>query len=144
MKELKQFYFHRPERGEIGDCWRTCIACLLNADSPASVPHYLWDMFSLDDDNWQHVLAKQNEWLSSKGLRFVEYPVTAGSLEGLRAYLAHYYKDMYVMVGCNSKHGGHEVIMKNGDYMWDPSKDDSGCVGPMNDGYYWIGNLIKL
>lgn len=146
MIEYKQLFYHKPKEGEIGDCWRTCIACVLNL-RPEDVPHpYLrfWDWADFNADITQQVQAAMNEWFVDSGLavKFVEVPVQTDR-EGLGVYLKHYYPDMHVIVGCNSKHGGHSVIMRNDDYMWDPSRDNSGCVGPMDDGYYWIGLLVS-
>ncbi len=142
MREQKQLYRHIPEQRLIGDCWRTCIACILDV-APDTIPHYyemFWGQGEVISDKVHE--ATNKELKKSYGVVFVETPLEA-TYEQLRTYLKHYYKDMYVIVGCNSKNGGHSVIMKNDDYMWDPAIDNSGCVGPMDDGYYWIGLLLS-
>lgn len=143
MIEHKQLFKHKTP--DVGDCFRTCVACVLNCTHPTHVPHVFGTHF--DWENTDKVITPEahadlNVWLVDRGLRFFEYPLEA-SREQLGVYLKHYLPDQHVLVGCNSKNGGHSVVMRNDDYMWDPSLDDSGCVGPMDDGYYWIGLLIK-
>lgn len=140
MKELKQLNLHKPEEGLIGDCFRTCIACLLDLDNADDVPHVV-ELAGWDNKNSLEARVLLNDWLGNFNLRYIEYPIQCDE-EQLQVYLTHYFSDMYVHVGCSSKHGGHSVIRKNKDYIWDPSKDNSGCVGPMADGYYWIGLLV--
>lgn len=143
MIEHTQLYYHRPDENQIGDCFRTCIACVLNESAPDDVPH----VFELCWKGVDKIVTPEahkllNDWLEPRGLKFFEYPVDC-DLEALKVYINHYYPDQHVLIGCNSKNGGHSVVMKGLDYMWDPSRDKSGCVGPMNDGYYWIGLIVK-
>ena len=140
MKEYEQRNLHMPEEGIIGDCFRTAIGCILDLE-PELVPHFteLGGWNSPDSTVCRRLC---NEWLEQFNLKYCEYPIEC-SLTGLGIYLDCYYKDVYVHIGCNSKHGGHSVIMKNDDYIWDPSIDNSGCVGPMSDGYFWIGLLVQ-
>lgn len=143
MIEQKQLHLHKPDEGSYGDCWRTCLACILDKP-PEAIPHY-YATFWMDGTNISNLVhnATNNFFLEAGwGVRFVEYPIEC-DYEQLRTYIDHYFKDMYVIVGCNSKNGGHSVIMKGYDYIWDPAIDNSGCVGPMDDGYYWIGLLVS-
>lgn len=144
MIEQKQLYLHKPAQGLVGDCFRTCVACVLNEDRD-NVPHFFGLHFNCD--NPEEVVTPKaheslNEWLKPKGLKFMEYPLEADRAQ-LENYLAVIAPDQYVLIGCNSKNGGHSVVMKGRYYMWDPSIDNSGCVGPMSDGYYWVGVFIK-
>jgi hypothetical protein len=145
MLEQKQLFLHRPEEGIVGDCFRTCLACVL--DLPVSgVPHFYQELFNFDDPEEpvaEQVHARTNAWLAAKyGLRFVEIAYSL-DIEPLREYISWAFKNLHVIIGCNSKNGGHSVVMRNKDYMWDPAIDNSGCVGPMDDGYYWIGFIVK-
>ena len=141
MIEHKQLYYHKPEDGFIGDCFRTSVACILDLPRPDDVPHVM-ELAGYDrEDAAARAHEILNDWLKQYDLKYIEFPLEA-SENTLQTYLAHYFKDMYVMVGCSSKHGGHSVVRKNGDYIWDPSRDNSGCIGPMSDGYYWIGLLV--
>jgi len=141
--EHKQLHYHKPEFNEIGDCWRTCVACILNVP-PHTIPHHYKEMWQGTVDIAQEVHKATNVLLRERyGIQYVEYPISC-TLEELKTYCNHYYHDHHVMIGCNSIHGGHSVIMRNDDYMWDPAIDNSGCVGPMKDGYFWIGLLVAI
>lgn len=146
MIEQKQLYLHKPEQGIIGDCFRTTIACLL--DLPAlEVPHWyaeIWPPGELTCEISQEVLIACNKWLLPKGLQYAEFPVGAANNEELFNWLACYFpSNVYLGLGCSSKNGGHSVVINSSGYIWDPAIDNSGCVGPMKDDYYWVGMLVK-
>lgn len=145
MIEQKQLYLHRPETGQIGDCFRTCLACILNL-SPEEVPHYYAEYWKNSDESVVGiVLEYTNAWLSKRNLSYVEFPVGAKDNEQLFKWASSYVaKDAYFALGCSSKNGGHSVVARSDGYIWDPAIDNSGCVGPMSDGYYWIGLIVKL
>lgn len=145
MIEYKQLFLHAPKENIIGDCFRTCVACIFNF-KPISVPHFYqlaqkgrdWEDSNITID----AINLLNNWLKYYELKYVEYPVQATE-EELKNHINHYYKDLYIILGCSSKNGGHSVIIKNSDYLWDPSLDNSGCIGPAPGGYYWIGLFVK-
>ena len=143
MIEQKQLYLHKPAEGSIGDCWRTSIACILDV-SPGTIPHYYEEFWEPEPAIISVKVRKAtNLFLRDHfDLTYIEYPIEVPDAESLNTYLEHYYRDTHIMLGCSSKNGGHSVVRK-GYYMWDPAIDNSGCVGPMNDGYYWIGLLVK-
>lgn len=132
MTPHKQLFRHKPEEGVIGDCWRTCIACLLDLH-PSEVPHFT-------DGSWNDsaaTTAKTRAWLRSRGLGFVELAYS-GDLEAVMASLAANAPGAYYLLGGNSRTGcGHSVIACGSEIVWDPSQTDAGIVGPMDDGYYW-------
>ena len=142
MREQKQLYLHRPAEKLYGDCWRTCIACLLDV-APDDIPHYYEMLWKAGQDIVDEVHKETNRFLAEKyGVRYVEYPIQTEDFAGLGVYINHYYSGMHVILGCNSTNGGHSVIVRGHNYLWDPAIDNSGCVGPMDDGYYWIGLLV--
>jgi hypothetical protein len=146
MIEHTQLYYHRPTTEDtIGDCFRTVIACILNYPAPDDVPH-VYEL-AMDKNDPDKIIVPEahkilNEFLAPQGLLYYEYPLEC-TQEQLKTYLKHYLPGQYVHIGCSSIHGGHSIVMKDDDYMWDPSKDKSGCIGPMKDGYYWIGLILK-
>lgn len=136
MISMKQIYKHNPPE-TIGDCWRTCFACLLEIPV-TDVPHFCETSWEDNPESQR----KAKEWLKTKGYSYFEYPIDC-DFETLQIYLDHYLHGIYCMIGGTSKNGtGHSVIMLNGAIVWDPSLDDSGILGPMSDGYYWITVLI--
>ena len=145
MIEQKQAFLHKPAERIIGDCFRTCIACILNMERD-QVPHVYAEVFNYDDPKTTvapQAHAALNKWLANYGMRFVEIPVECPDYETLRTYTSHYFSDLHIVLGCSSRNGGHSVVIQGKDYIWDPSIDNSGCVGPMEDGYYWIGLLVR-
>ncbi len=139
MVKHKQLFRHRPEQGLIGDCWRTAIGCLLDM-APNEVPHFLQDCWN---DNAKGN-ANASAWLATQGLAFVEVAY-GGDLAGVMASVKSINPDTYYLLGGNSANAcGHSVIACNDEIVWDPSIDDSGIVGPMDDGYFWVTWLVPL
>lgn len=134
----KQAFRHRPEQGEYGDCHRTAIACILDLPRDA-VPnfgeHY-------DDTDAFH--AAERQFLASHGLAKVNTLFQA-DLDQVLAHIASVNPDQYYLLGGTSRSGcGHSVVGLGGEIVWDPSLDDSGIVGPMDDGFYWVSYLVPL
>ena len=143
MTPHKQLNRHRPEAGEIGDCWRTSIACLLDMH-PREVPHFV------EHDFEDSATATRNlrEWLAGIGLGMVEFPFSA-PLEAMMSSIHAINPGSYYLLSGNSRNRcGHTVVACGDKIVWDPSIDDSGIVGPMDDGYYWVmffvpGKMVK-
>lgn len=145
MLEHKQLYLHIPEKGLIGDCYRTCIACILNLEVE-DVPHFYADLWKPGESSVDQALVDKLaiEWLKQRGILVVQFPLKAVDNEQFYKWAAAYIApEIYFMLGCNSSQGGHAVVVRSDGYMWDPSKNNTGCVGPMDDGYYWITLLIQ-
>lgn len=126
MKYQKQIYRHDPENGVYGDCFRTAIACLLDIDATA-VPHF-FDQGADPDEAYRAM----EDWLSGRGLSFIEIPFTAPSVAsalqtcaGWVPASAHYILHGKSRTGC-----GHVVVCKGEEVVWDPSLTDAGIIGP--------------
>lgn len=137
MTPYKQLNRHKPSDGLIGDCWRTSIACLLDK-RPEEVPHFC-------DTCWNDgVTAARNarSYLATQGLSHIEYAM-AGDLVSVLASVGASNPGLYYLLGGNSKTGcGHSVVCCDSEIVWDPSLDDVGIVGPMDDGYFWVTWLV--
>lgn len=110
---LKQKHKHRPGEpdGRMGDCWRTNIACLIGADDPEDVPHFLEIQFSTGDVDFEEMRLARN-WLRNRDLDLAT--VEIGEAERLECpYLA----------SVPSKVGPwrHSVIAQRGVVIHDPS-----------------------
>lgn len=139
MLKNKQLLKHNPESGEFGDCYRTCIACLLNLQ-PQKVPHFA-EMFehhgleTLFDRMWLRETMKMD---------MINVPYNC-SLEQLYGMQKHLNNGVYYILGGTSKNNtGHSVICVDDRIEWDPAQDDSGIIGPMSDGMYWVTYLVPL
>lgn len=141
MIPYKQLIDHDPENGKYGDCGRTAIACLLDM-KPENVPHF-WGNNSDKIGVMGHKAC--NNWLSKHGYAIFCIPYKDTSLQQLLDTQAHFNPGIYYMVIGTSKLGcNHVVICKGNEIVHDPSKVNSGIVGPCSDGTYWIELLVKL
>jgi len=50
---------------EIGDCFRTCVACVLDIEDPLDVPHFIQDEERDGGEQWWTAFGR---WLSLRGL----------------------------------------------------------------------------
>ena len=136
----KQLYRHDPDNGVWGDCHRTAIACLLNLE-PEQVPH-----FGRNGAPAETFHRRVDVFLRCCGLDTfaVLYPGET-SLEDVLATQGHLNPRNLYMLGGTSRTGcNHTVICRGGEIIWDPSLDDSGIIGPMDDGYWWISFLVPI
>ena len=136
----KQLFRHDPSRGEWGDCYRTAIACLLGL--PAKhVPHFY---YRYHENQHTAVNESIDNWLADKGYATarVMYQCDLETLFNVQKALN---PDIYYMLTGESKNGvNHVVICLNDQIVWDSSLDDSGIIGPSDDGHYWIEWLLPV
>ena len=138
MIKRKQLFRHRPEKGTIGDCHRTAIACLLDLE-PEEVPHYGKVHF---DDALRFNQAFE-DWLSERGYRTVVVAFQDCPLNELLATIGAQNAGAYYLLGGTSRTGvNHTVVCCGGDVAHDPSIDDAGITGPCDDGYWWVTFLV--
>ena len=140
MIKHKQLFRHRPEEGQIGDCARTTLACLLDL-KPEEVPHFVKD--AIERGNEFEALADMEAWLQLRGQSMIEFPISAESPEAAFKWAGCYLRNTYYLLAGTSRNDvTHVVIGFKDKLFWDTSIDNSGIIGPVSDGYYWIGMLI--
>ena len=133
MTPQKQKNRHRPEEGLIGDCHRTCVAMILDLDKE-QVPN--WVEETGDDERLFRQLSDQ--WLRAYGYATVHVGF-ACTWEELGSYMLAMNPGVYYILGGESRSGvNHSVVAVNDVIAVDPSLNDSGIVGPCDDGLYWI------
>lgn len=135
----KQLYYHRPAQGTVGDCHRTAIACMLDLQ-PDEVPHFM-------KDHWEDPVTAHQEFskfLASRGLAQVNviYECTLEQLLHSLGTMNPYAR--YLLGGRSANGTNHTVVARGKQIEWDPSMDDSGIVGPCDDGYFWVTWLIPI
>ena len=140
MKQHKQRLLHKPDEGQQGDCFRTAIACLIDAE-PENLPHFMADPDKPIEQIWQEV----DEWLSNThGLRYLSFPFKAENLSQWLRTMAQSWPGLrWELAGTSPRGTQHSVIVEAGEIVHDPHPDGGGIVGPgKSDGYYWMGFLV--
>lgn len=142
MRFQKQLIKHDPDNGHIGDCFRTCIAILINEDA-VNVPNFM--------DCLDTVLADKLalEYLEGKGFTRLSFQIRQAHLDC--KVLDDWFGDNpYILTGKSPsfENTNHCVIAKgNCEIIYDPSESNKGLDGPViQEGcppYYWIEFIIK-
>ena len=123
---------HDPDNGKIGDCFRCCIASLLDKKAE-QVPHfcdYLWDDTDPDGGRFYRYL---NEWLAPQGLAYIEITVSPDQLWDWKQFQEAGLTVYHVLSG-HSERARHSVIARNGEMVHDPHPSRGGLIGPYKDG----------
>lgn len=147
MTPQKQKNRHLPEEGLIGDCHRTCYACLLDMDRD-SVPNFGevgFDITKEEGGNRKEFAEACKSWLASQG--YAEFMVGFNcDLSDVQGFMNAVNPGQYYILGGRSRTGvNHSVIGLNDMIVWDPSLTDAGIVGPCEpDGLYWITILVPI
>lgn len=130
VQQHTQLLLHDPANGIMGDCWRTCIACLLEVP-PNEVPHFL------ETNHWWR---DTQEWLRERGYGLYEF---GGLFEQV---------SISGLVGCHHIITGgsprdpanvrHSVIGLDEAVVWDPHPSRAGITGEPHSWYHAL--LVKL
>lgn len=110
---LRQLF--RQGGGEIGDCFRTVIACMVGANDPTLVPHFVADTINagLDDSNGNEDIAAARRWLrTSEGLDLMLVDRSQANQLGVPYLLT---------VRSTSGAWNHAVLAQYGVVQWCPS-----------------------
>lgn len=146
----KQLSAHIPQAGIVGDCLRTCIACLLDKE-PQDVPHFwqiAWDSGIRNEYESPEEQKFIRDWLAEQGYVRVDLPYIISSQEELHEVTLGLEKRcgriLYMVSGAGGSQGQHVVIYKGADLLWDPSPNSEGLSGPGIDGVYWFTFLMPI
>jgi hypothetical protein len=141
MTPQRQQFRHKPDAGITGDCFRACIASLLDL-SIDNVPHFY------DGTNDGPQTPEQTEairsWFAARDMILIE---TAWSMtvEEALAFSAERWPGLHIVMGGRSPRGvNHVVIIRNGKMVHDPHPDEAGIVGPTDDGFTWLSFVGRL
>jgi hypothetical protein len=135
MKPQFMLNKHDPENGSWGDCHRCAIASLLDMEA-ADVPHFFDNDVGAEAGN-EHC----DRWLAENFRLRQIMMIFDGStpLNDVLFCVEHLNPGMhYILGGESSKGCGHSVIAGGGKIVHDPNPENTGIVGPMNDGFWWI------
>lgn len=133
----KQLKPHLPSAGIIGDCLRTCYACLLDLE-PSQVPHFAQLAYDSNGGKFGDQTADetrfQNEWLLSKGLLQWSMAISLEPYEDITQALESFVhmnqapRHMFMVTG-RGPNAVHVCIYKGADLLWDPSPSNQGLLG---------------
>src|SRR3990172_6846928 len=139
----KQKFRHFPPES-IGDCWRTAVACMLNLPVDA-VPHFN-NYWPETEETAKKAFEEERQFLESFGLRSVRcvYHGDCAPEVLLTAFGTNNPGIYYLVTGSSRNGCNHVVIACDEKVVWDPAIDDSGIVGPSDDGYYHIEVYVPL
>lgn len=119
MTPHNQLYLKGNPEGILGDCWRTCIASIL--DLPIlDVPHFVEDA----DD----YICATEDWLKERGIHMLR----------LRGHFDAGSYVMYTGLSPRSEHGRHAVVGYQGEIHHDPHPDRTGLRGLADTTYVFI------
>jgi len=140
MTPYTQLLEHDPDNGVYGDCYRTCIACLLDL-FPRDVPHFLEK--GPESKDWEEATRK---WLAGRGLALFTFVYRSSYLLPVERAMEMWNPTLYYTMGGESPRGSnHEVIYRGGTMVHDPTMySRKGLVGPCDDGNFWINILTPL
>jgi hypothetical protein len=134
---------HDPAKGQAGDCWRTCIACLFDLN-PLDVPDFADG--SIDGMTFDE---RTQGWLHERGLTRVELPFTGeftadevmGCIGGLNP------EAYYILAGAHPHLVGstHSVVCKGNRIVHDPAQEPATppLAGPSPTGHWWVSFFSK-
>ena len=151
MKPIYMQERHDPGNGKFGDCFRACIASILEQDIEY-VPHVMADM----KKDYHDCIDEMRLWLATQGYGFLDFPVKnpGGELLDIKCILdaySIYGKGLYyILSGCSSSsHDGaynHSVVCLENNVVHDPSTREKGRVnisGPCkNSDAFWISIIV--
>lgn len=136
MTPYKQLFRHAPENGVWGDCHRTAIGSIFDVP-PDQMPHFC----DRDRDDADRLVG---EWLAERGLTQLQFPFACGddpegSLRAVLRLMRHWNPGQFYLLGGTSRSGyGHTVVCLDDAIVHDPSRDNLGIVGPLEEGCYLL------
>lgn len=138
MKPVPMICKHEPENGSYGDCFRACIASLLELPSE-QVPHFMGEGYR-DGQTMQREL---NEFLAKFDLCYYGILQKPEDPWRWQEWLACGWNPYYIWSG-HSGIADHSVIGRAGEVVHDPAPSQRGIIGPMESGDYGIGFLMHI
>lgn len=127
---------HNPPES-IGDCFRCCVASILELPAEA-VPHWMaadWD--KEEDFTWY---ANMQAWLAERDMAYFEMGPIPNEIHGpewFKHIAAGGFDAYHTLSGVSPRGFRHTVVARNGTIVHDPHPDRSGLSGPGDDGWMY-------
>lgn len=126
---------HNPPE-TYGDCFRACIASVLEADTIEIVPHFVGDGCNDDDV----IRARVRSYALTKGALpfFFAFPADSLTKSDVMEFMAAVNPNInYIMFGNTIDGVRHAVVCRNDSQIHDPSPWQCGIDKPSDDGL-WV------
>lgn len=126
---------HNPERGQYGDCFKCCVASILELPYE-EVPNF----FAYPgDDPWKG-LADFQDWLSPRGLFYLHVHVSSEWLNR-REDMRHILNGYHLLFGRarGLPESSHCVVGFRGVETFNPHPNSNLIFGPYSDECYGLG-----
>lgn len=135
MIPVQQLNRHEPPHAW-GDCARACIASLLEVPCDF-VPNFCepgpGEVYSAE-----RTQSLERMWLLKYGIAPVKICYSS-ALPTVLATIGYYNPGLHwILTGTSRNKCHHDVIACDGQIVHDPSLDQSGIIGPCEDGFYWV------
>lgn len=141
MKPVDMLWTHNPELGLIGDCFRACVASILELD-PFTVPNFCEEDWGKEKDfSWYKAMLK---WLHPRGLTYFDIQVPA-EFHGrwFEGPAASGFETFHILSGISPRGIQHSVVARNGIIVHDPHPSRAGLAGPAEDGWSYGFFLLR-
>ena len=134
MNKVDQIFVHDPDRGQVGDCVRACLATLLNR-ALLDLPHFAQDYPDVLELN-----RAINDWLRAEhGLHLIEI-----DYESFQDWLDFNVAGSvrHIIYGYSPRHIRHAVVGIDGVMVHDPHPSKAGLLS--NASAEWTIGLLVL
>ena len=131
MKIVKQEFKHNPSIGIYGDCYRACVASVL--ELPISQVPHLNDGLESKNEYWKD---KWQEWLNEKGYSYISIVFDKWPLELMGNIAPNVY---YLLGGLTIDNIGHTIVCLNDKIVNNPG---SSLITTPDNGYYFVDIII--
>ena len=146
MRELTQTVTVSAENGFAGNCWQTCVACLLDIDPETMPPQAEYDLYTCNEDGSRDLSVKEGKGSKSytnplqaylrehHGLAYMEVhlPDEALAVGGPILFNPEYSGGYHMLTGRTVRSAAtgtrHVVVAHHGRTIWDPHPSRAGLL----------------
>jgi hypothetical protein len=127
-----------PERTSAGDCFRACVASILELPLD-NVPHFFQGQRTGSVISPERETAMQ-DWFGQLGLGFVTLALQTNTPGQAMALFGNRYPDLYyILIGQTWKGVNHAVVCRGTYVAHDPARPTIGLAGPQTNGVFTVG-----
>ena len=128
---------HDPENGTYGDCFRACVASILEIE-PDQVPHFCENGEPVTDN------GQLTRWLAERDLASF-FTVLDGEVarDDLLEHVGAMNPDVHYMLFGKNSEGDHVVVCHGSRVVHNPAWIPQPIVGPSSNGFWGVMVLAR-